>query len=79
MSWSEAGASIEPGDDQHSTIAGERPGGGKLRAIGMSAAHRFREHPLAAVSIKSLLNREGGLTRVTALTGWWSGWSGWTW
>ena len=39
--------SVESGDDQHIPLAGELQGGGKLRAIGAGAAHRFLEHPLA--------------------------------
>ena len=38
---------IEPGDDQHITVAGERQGGGKLRPVCSGAAHQFLEHSLA--------------------------------
>ena len=46
-SWRMDRARREPGDDQHITLAGERQGGGKLRPIGVGAAHRFLKHPLA--------------------------------
>ena len=45
---------VEPGDDQHITLAGERQGGGKLRAIGTGAAHRFLEHPFAPGSMEGV-------------------------
>ena len=45
---------VEPSDDQHITLAGERQGGGKLRAIGSGAAHRFLEHPLAPGSMEGV-------------------------
>ncbi len=46
--------SVEPSDDQHITLAGKLQGGGKLRAIGMGAAHRLLEHPFAAGSMESV-------------------------
>ena len=52
---------VEPGDDQHITLAGELQGGGKLRAIRSGAAHRFLEHPLAPGGMEGVDLSIGGL------------------
>jgi hypothetical protein len=43
---------VEPGDDQHISVAGKFQGGDKLWTIRSDAAYRFLEHPLAPRSIE---------------------------